>query len=361
MRAEAHISLAALRHNLGEARRRAAGCRVMAVIKADGYGHGLERVARVLAPEVEAFALATLDEARALRRAGLDTPVVLLEGVTGPAALAEAVSLGCAPVLHHPSQLETLEAFPGAAAVAPWLKVDTGMHRLGFPPEAVPELRRRLERIGIHDLRWMTHFARADEGDPAPTMEQLRVFREALAGVPGVRSCANSAALLRWPETHMDWIRPGIMLYGASPFADGCGAELGLRPAMRLGTRLIAVNARRRGDRLGYGAEYLCPEDMPVGVAAIGYGDGYPRHLGPDTPVRVAGRPARLAGRVSMDMILLDLRNAPAAAVDDPVLLWGPELPVERVARAAGTIAYELLCRVGPRVRRRSEEGWNGP
>lgn len=352
----ATIHTDALRHNLGVLRSRAPGSRVMAVVKADGYGHGLERAARALA-DADAFGVAALSDAERLRAAGLSQPIVLLPGFDDPDDLAQLRRLNVETVVHHASQLPMLEQ-SGGTPIRCWLKVDTGMHRLGFAPEDVRATHARLRMLpGVDDeIVLMTHFASSDAfagtpGDDGQTQSQLDCFAAATAGLPGPRSLANSAAVLGWPAAHGDWIRPGGALYGMSLVAGRPGAEFGLRPAMTLSTRLLAVNRIGRGERVGYGGIWTCPEDMPVGVAAIGYGDGYPRHAPPGTPVRVNGRPAQVIGRVSMDLMTLDLRGQPEARAGDPVVLWGEGLPVETVAEAAGTIAYELTCSVKRRVR----------
>ncbi len=344
----------ALRHNLARAREAAGpGRRVMAVVKADAYGHGLAEAAQALA-EADALAVACIGEAACLRELGWRGRVVVLEGVGDAAGLREAAALGVDLVVHAPEQLALLEASPPRRPLDLWLKLDTGMHRLGFDPDEAAALQARVAALpGAGTVRWMTHLACADERASPATARQLERFARALAGLPGERSAANSGGLLAWPQARLDWVRPGIMLYGVSPFAGGEGAREGLRPAMRFETRLIAVTRRRRGDALGYGGAWVCPEDMPVGVAAAGYADGYPRHAPAGTPVLVRGREAALVGRVSMDMILVDLRAVPEARPGDVVALWGPELPVERVAARAGTIAYELLCAAGARAGRR--------
>ena len=352
----ATIHTDALRHNLGQLRARASGSRVMAVVKADGYGHGLERVARALGA-ADAFGVAALSDAERLRAAGLSQPIVLLSGINEPDDIARVRELGVESVVHHHSQLEMLEQAPVGAPVRCWLKVDSGMHRLGFAPDTVREAHARLQAAPAvaGDIVLMNHFASSDEfdgdnGAGRQTREQLRVFAEATAGLPGARSLANSAGVLGWPQAHADWIRPGGALYGMSVVAGTTGADFGLRPAMTLATRLIAINPVRRGEHIGYSATWTCPEDMPVGVAAIGYGDGYPRAAPSGTPVRVNGQPAQVIGRVSMDLMAVDLRGVDAR-VGDPVVLWGPELPVERIAEGAGTIAYELTCSITRRVR----------
>lgn len=327
----------------------------MAVVKADGYGHGLERVAEILAA-ADALAVARVEEALVLRQAGHRGTVVVLGGVTDKEQLQLAASYYLTLVVHEASQLEFLWQAPVTAAFPVWLKVDTGMHRLGFPPGAVPKAIASLRHcpavasvVGL-----MTHLANADlAGDPL-TAIQLEAFK-AIAAAGLARSMANSAALITRPQTHFNWIRPGIMLYGASPFAGRTGTSLGLRPAMTLESRLIAIRHLQAGDSVGYGATWVCPEAMTVGVAAMGYGDGYPRHAKPGTPVLVNGRPVPLVGRISMDTMSVDLRSQPEAKVGDPVIAWGSGLPVEEVAAHAATISYELLCQVTSRVPRISE------
>lgn len=343
----------ALGHNLGEVRRRAPGSRVMAVVKADGYGHGLERVARALAG-ADGFGVASLADAERLRAAGATRPILLLGGFQAADDLARMRHLRVDTVVHHPSQVEMLEQDAGGEPLRCWLKVDSGMHRLGFPPAAVRGIHARLSALaGVRDeIVLMTHFASSDDFEGAQTRAQIACFEEATAGLPGPRSLANSSAVLGWPASHADWVRPGGALYGLSVVPRRTGADFGLRPAMTLHTRLVAVNRIGKGEPVGYGASWRCPEDMAVGVAAVGYGDGYPRHAPAGTPVLVAGRPAAVIGRVSMDLLTIDLRAVPDARPGDPVVLWGdPDLPVEAVAEAAGTISYELTCSIARRVR----------
>lgn len=372
----ATIHIDALRHNLGQVRLRAPDSRVMAVVKADGYGHGLERVARAMGG-ADAFGVAALSDAERLRSAGLSQPIVLLSGFNEPEDLDRLRSLGVETVVHHASQLEMLEQSTGTEPIRCWLKLDTGMHRLGFPPELVREAYARLAALpGVaSNMVLMNHFASSDElssdefssddssgvdigqatigaaaFDDNQTRRQMRIFDEATAGLAGERSLANSAAVLGWTQAHAHWVRPGGALYGMSVVQGTRGQDFGLRPAMTLSTRLIAINHIRRGERIGYSATWECPEDMPVGVAAIGYGDGYPRAAPAGTPVLVDGQQTQVIGRVSMDLMTIDLRGV-QAAVGDPVTLWGPELPVETIAAAAGTIGYELTCSITRRVR----------
>jgi alanine racemase len=323
----------------------------MAVIKANGYGHGLVGTARALR-DADAFAVARMEEAVALREAALDNPVVLLEGVLEAQQLPLASALGLELVVHSPEQLEMLESTALARPVQAWLKLDTGMNRLGVSPDMVPEALRRLERSNnvLPGVRLMTHLACADERDEAVTAQQLARFDAAVGDLPGERSIANSAGLLWRPDAHAEWVRPGIMLYGVSPFADNTGEDLGLRPAMELLSTVIALRTVRRGERVGYGGVWTAREDARVAIAAIGYGDGYSRHLGSGAPVLVRGQRAPLAGRISMDMIAVDVTRVPEVRVGDEVTLWGAGLPVEELARLAGTIPYELLCGVTQRV-----------
>jgi alanine racemase len=324
----------------------------MAVVKANAYGHGLAVAVQALSG-ADAYAVAGLEEAQAIRRAGLAHPIVLLEGVFGPAELEEAARWSCELVVHDAYQLELIEASTLKSELAVWLKVDTGMNRLGFHPSAVADAWQRLNKARAvkKPLRLMTHFASADETSNPKTALQLDAFAAATAGIQAERSIANSAGILAWPHSHADWVRPGSMLYGASPFANRCGADEGLQPAMTMGTALIAVKGLKKGETVGYGGAFVAPTDMRLGIAAIGYGDGYPRHAPTGTPMLVKGVRVPIVGRVAMDMIALDLSSLPGAAVGDPVVAWGPELPVEEIARAAGTIPLELLCGVTQRVK----------
>ena len=352
----ATIHLDALRHNLARVRALAPHSKVMAVVKADGYGHGLERVARALAG-ADAFGVAALADAERIRAAGLSNRVVLLSGFDDPADLPLMRALDVETVVHHDSQLEMLEAESAhlvaiAQPLRVWLKLDTGMHRLGFPAARAGEVRDRLNALPqVSEVLLMTHLASSDAFDGEQTKAQIAVF-DAADGIAGeVCSLANSAGILGWPQAHREWVRAGGALYGLSVVDGTTGADFGLQPAMTLATRLIAINRVRKDEPVGYSATWTCPEDMDIGVAAIGYGDGYPRSAPSGTPVLVRGVRVPLVGRVSMDLMTLDLRGAPNARVGDPVVLWGPQLPVEEIAAAAGTISYELTCSITRRVR----------
>ncbi len=323
-----------------------------AAVKAEAYGHGLVRVAGAL--NADAFAVACLEEALTLREAGMVQPILLLEGVFEATELPLCARHHLQVAVHHPEQVRMLECARLERPLRVWLKLDSGMHRLGLEPGSAPAMFQRLRGCPAvaPSIGWMSHLARADERDCSYTREQLQTFETATAGLPGERSLANSAGILGWPQTHFDWVRPGLMLYGASPFVDSLAADEDLHPVMTFHTRLMAIKRLRQGEPVGYGGTWCCPEDMDVGVAAVGYGDGYPRHAPSGTPVLINGRDAPLIGRVSMDMITIDLRGHPEARIQDRVTLWGGGLPVERIAQAAGTIAYPLLCGITARVRR---------
>ena len=344
------IDTGALRHNLQTIRARAAGARVLAVVKANAYGHGLVQTARAL-PEADAFAVARLEEGIRLREHGVRHPVVLLEGVFTAEQLREAARYELELVVHDALQVHLLEAGAAGHRFRLWLKIDTGMNRLGFRAGEFPEALRRLERLPSPPLevRLMTHLARADDS-PAQTREQLARFRQAIRGHLGATSIANSAGVFGETAVGGEWVRPGLALYGASPFADRSAADLKLRPAMTLTTSVIAVRSVPRGETVGYGGTWRAERDSRIAIAAAGYGDGLPWALPNGTPVLVDGRRAPLCGRVSMDMIAVDVTGWGPIEVGTPVVLWGEGLAVEEVARRAGTIAYELLCGVSQRV-----------
>lgn len=349
--ATATIHLDALRDNLARIRALGGSAKVMAVVKADAYGHGLERCARAF-ESADAFGVASIADGLRLRAAGHRQRIVVLSGPDAASDLAEMRRLQLEAVIHHDSQLDMLAAERGAPRLRVWLKLDTGMHRLGFPAERAAELSARLREMPAvdPDIVLMTHFASSEDAGNDFTARQTQRFLNATANLPGERSLCNSAGMLGWPAARGDWARVGGLLYGLSVAQGKTGADFGFAPAMTLSTRLIAIHRIARGERIGYGSLYECPEDMDIGVAAIGYGDGYPRSAPSDTPVRVGDARAALVGRVSMDLLTLDLRNAPNANVGDVVTLWGPSLPVETIAQHAGTISYELTCGVTRRV-----------
>ncbi len=354
---QVRIDLSALEHNLRVARR-ATGARIMAVIKAAAYGHGLLRAAEAL-NAADGFALLEVNEAVQLREEGFRQTILLLEGFFTPDDFPLVAEHDLACVIHSPHQIAMLDNFPRRGRLQVWLKVNSGMNRLGFAPRDVSAVMEKLKaHPAVRDITLMTHFSHADEATGVAA--QLEVFNALAAPYRVARSLANSAALLRYPATHADWVRPGIMLYGASPFAPSsieqpCGEQptalqLGLRPVMTLHSEIISMRELNIGERIGYGGLFRADAPMRVGVVACGYADGYPRHAQTGTPVLVEGLRTRTLGRISMDMLSVDLSALLGADVGSSVTLWGSGLPVEEVAHAAGTISYELLCALAARV-----------
>jgi alanine racemase len=345
---KAVIDLAALAHNLDVARRAASGAHVFAVIKANAYGHGVARAARAL-NAADGIALLELDAAAGLRERGYAKRIALLEGLFAVDELAVAASLDLTIAIHEQEQVKMLDAAPAGARLDVMLKINSGMNRLGFAPE---QARKACEHLRQHravkKLTLMTHFATAD--DARGVAWQMQQFERVAAGHALERSLANSAAILRYPATHGDWVRPGIMLYGCSPFADVPPHELGLRPVMTLSSAIISVQELRSGDRVGYAGTFEAAGPLRVGTVACGYADGYPRHAPTGTPVLVDGVRTRTLGRVSMDMLCVDLSAVPTARVGSRVVLWGNGLPADEVATCAATVSYELLCALAPRV-----------
>jgi alanine racemase len=368
---QAFIDLSALESNLQVARR-ATSARIMSVIKADGYGHGLMRTAEALAA-TDGFALLDIQDAVRLREAGFRQAILLLEGFFSVEDLPVIAEFDLTSVIHSVWQIAMLDAYPcsspkGKGVLDVWLKVNSGMNRLGFAPQQVTQVMEQLRRHrAVRDITLMTHFANADEarGVSGP----LALFNDLAASYRVARSLANSAALLRYPATHADWVRPGIMLYGASPFTEVSAQQLGLKPAMTLSSRIIAIQELRAGDEVGYGALFRAGHAMRIGIVACGYADGYPRlapggRVEPEAPgtprptpsgwsampILVDGEHTVTLGRVSMDMLYVDLSTLPQAGVGSRVVLWGSGLPIEEVARTAGTVSYELMCALSKRV-----------
>ena len=348
----ARIDLDALRHNLRVAAEAAPAGKVMAVIKANGYGHGMIRVARALAA-ADAFAVARVGEGVELREAGVTHPVLVLAGCHDADELAAATRHDLQLVVQQQRQVDLLNSVELDRPLRCWLKVDTGMNRLGFGAEQAAAAYRDLQACtNVHgNPPVMTHLANADDLDDDYTLTQLQRFQNVRDQLRADISIANSAGILGWPGSHARWQRPGIMLYGASPLLGRTATELNLKPVMTFSTRLIAVRQIKAGEPVGYGGIWRAPEDMPIGVLAVGYGDGYPREMPAGTPVLLNGKRVPLVGRVSMDTSTLDLRGMPEARVGDPAVLWGEGLPADEIAKAAGTIAYTLFCGITDRVR----------
>ena len=342
--ARALIDLEALRHNYRLARE-ASGARALAVVKADAYGHGAVRCARALEAEADGFAVACIEEALALREAGIRAPILLLEGFfeADELPLIQQHDFWC--VLHAPWQLEAVERAALARPLTFWLKMDSGMHRVGFHPAEFRDAHQRLLASGkAAKVVLMSHFARADELDSDSCAQQVGVFQQARAGIEAEVSLRNSPALLGWPQVPSDWVRPGIMLYGATPFEQAHPLADRLKPVMTLESKVISVRELPAGQPVGYGARFVTERPTRVGVVAMGYADGYPRHAPTGTPVAIDGQPSRLIGRVSMDMLTVDLTDLPQAGLGSRVELWGNQVSAAEVAMHAGTIPYQIFC-----------------
>lgn len=349
-RPQATIDLAALEHNFARVKQLAPDSKVLAVLKANAYGHGMLPIAQAL-KQADALGVARLDEALALRAGGIAKPIVLLEGFFHADELPQIVASNLQLVIHHRAQAEALLAAVLDAPVRVWLKIDSGMHRLGIYPHEFAELHQRLQQSpnAQGPMRLMTHFASSDELQNPATLKQLQLFQQTLQDAPGELSLANSGAVLNWPQSHGDWVRPGLMLYGVSPMAELYGADHQLQPVMTLCSSVIAVRDVSAGDAVGYGGSWIAAHNTRLAVVAMGYGDGYPRGAGNNADVLINGKRHPIVGRVSMDMITVDIGTAPVV-VGDKVILWGADLPVEELARRVDTIPYELLCNITSRV-----------
>ena len=351
---QARLDLDALRHNLAHARSLAPASRVMCVVKANAYGHGAVDVAAALDPLTDALAVACIEEALELREHGITSPILLLEGWFEPGELLTAVEHKLWVMIDNSRQLQWLERAQLPSPVSCWLKIDTGMHRLGVPLADAADFHRRLLSSDntYGDIVTCTHFACADELDNPMTGNQLALFSDVTAGLPGPRSAANSAGVLAWPRSHYDWIRPGYMLYGNSPLKAPHPNTAALQAVMTLTSAVISLRDIAVGESVGYGATWTAQRPSRIATVSIGYGDGYPRMAANGTPVLVNGQRAPLAGRVSMDMITVDVTDVGEVSIGDEVILWGNELPVDEVATYAGTIGYELTTRMPARTPR---------
>ena len=348
----ATVQAGAIVDNYRVAARLTPGSKNMAVIKANAYGHGLLEVARILEPVVPAFAVAIIDEAVQLRDAGIRKPIIILQGATRAADLAEAAAKDFCLLLHDQRQVEWVLSSDAAAPVKVWLKAETGMHRLGLVAEALDQAcGALLSSANVRPgLVLCTQLACADDLENPMTSQQVGAIRSCASKHKLGLSIANSAGVLCWPETHAEWNRPGYMLYGNSPIDSLDGGSFGLSPAMTMKSELVAIKEIKPGDGTGYGLDWVAKKRSIIATIAIGYGDGYPRHAPSGTPVLVNGRRVPLVGRVSMDLISVDLTGVDNAQVGDPVELWGQNLSVNEVASAAGTIGYEILTGVSARV-----------
>lgn len=339
------LSPAALKHNLQQVKQHAPHSKILAMVKANAYGHGAIRVATAL-HDVDGLGVSHIEEALQLRRARIHAPIVLMSSYLTQEQLYIASRENLQWVVHDAWQINLLQNTRLETPISVWLKIDTGMHRLGFSPQEAEQARQALLACQSvkKNITYMTHFSCADDLQKTTTTHQIELFKQTTQSWNGERSLANSAGILAWPASHADWVRPGIMLYGISPFADKTGPNLRLQPAMRLKAPLIATHALVAGDPIGYGATYTCQENMLIGVIGIGYGDGYPRQAPAGTPVWLGDRQVSLVGRVSMDMITVDLRGYPEAQIGEEAILWGPELPIEVISQFSGVFTYQLAC-----------------
>jgi alanine racemase len=345
---KATISVSALQHNLSVVRKHAETAKVMAIVKANAYGHGLIHVAHAL-NTADGFGTLNLSEAIDLREAGFEQDILLLEGVFDQEELRIAASFDISIVVHHTKQIEMLQSATLSRPIAVYLKMNTGMNRLGFVPAVYLSAYEQLNRCSqVGHITLMTHFATADEEEGVA--KPLQSFHETTKDLDQPVSLANSATILRHPEAHADWVRPGIMMYGATPVAGTSAESFGIKPVMQFSSEIIAVQTLEAGDSVGYGAIFTANHKMRIGIVACGYADGYPRHAPNGTPIAVAGLVTKTLGRVSMDMLFCDLTDLPEANVGTSVELWGKLVPVDAVAEASGTVGYELLCAIAPRV-----------
>lgn len=349
--ASAIIDLSALQYNLKRFRSQAPHSKVIAIVKANAYGHGLKQIGKQAEQDADALGVARVEEALQLRSSGVVKPILLLEGFYSPADLPILVANNIQTVIHSEDQLIALEEAQLDKPIVVWLKIDTGMHRLGVRPEHVPLFIERLNRCRnvTKPLYYMSHFGCADELDKDITNQQTELFL-ALTNNASERSLAASAGLLAWPKSHLEWNRAGIIMYGASPFSDSSAQQLGYRPVMTLTAPLIAIRELKAGESVGYGAIWSSTRDTKIGVVAIGYGDGYPRRAPNGTPVWINGRKVPIVGRVSMDMLTVDLGPQAVDRVNDKATLWGDVLPAEEVANHIGVIVYELVTQLTSRV-----------
>lgn len=339
----------ALRHNLLVAKQAAPHSKLMPALKANAYGHGIIHTAKTLADIANGFLVACLSEALILRKALIDLPIMVIQGHQSLDDLKVAAEKNIRLVIHDETQLPLLDQLSASVIVKVTLKLDTGMHRLGFPPELTTDLYKQLQcHPSIHPDIWlMTHLACADDLANNHTAQQITCFNQMTQTISAPKSMANSAGILGWNHSHYDWVRPGIMTYGSSPFTNKLRNAFNLKATMTLTAPLIAIHSLKKNDAIGYGSTWSCPKDMPVGVIACGYADGYPRHISEDTPVWLNGKRTQVLGRVSMDLLVIDLSEILTAKIGHLAECWGQHISVDEIAKSAETISYELLCHAG--------------
>jgi alanine racemase len=352
-RTVAYIDLAALQYNLSRVKKTVTKSKILAMVKSRAYGHGAIEISKSLKPQVDVLGVACLQEALELYSNKIHTRIVIWGGFLNNNELQTIIKYGFETVIHNFEQIDILEKSKLTKPITVWLKIDTGMHRLGFQPEQAIEAKKRLiENSMVHKpLYYMTHFSDAPTITNAKTHKQTTVFKEVTANWEGENGLANSAAILNWPESYSEWIRPGIILYGISPMDHISGQELGYLPVMTLTSKIIAIQNIKKGESVGYNSTWVAPRDTRIGVIAIGYGDGYPRHIKPGTNVLINRIQCQVIGRVSMDYLTVDLTELSETKVGDQVILWGRGLPVEDIAQQAGTSPYELCCQLTSRVK----------
>lgn len=349
----AQINTQALVHNIQRIKSLTPDSKIVAVVKANAYGHGLFLTARVLDAYVDAFAVARISEAMALRNRGIKKNIILLEGFYEPSDVPLIAKYDLSTAVHSLEQVEAIEQAELDTPICCWMKIDIGMHRLGASPEDTTEMKLRLEQCCNvqKPLGLISHLSVADTpAEFAYNQEQMDYFFQVAKGFSGELCLANSAGILKWPQSHTSWVRPGIIMYGISPFEGTTGADFGLEPVMTLKSTLIAIRRVKKGAKVGYGAAWTADRDTIIGIVASGYGDGYPRTAPNGTPVWVNGRIVPTAGHVCMDMLFVDLGPDSQDKVGDKAVLWGREVPVEKIAALCGTIPYELVCHIMPRV-----------
>lgn len=351
-RTKAFINLSALKYNLKKIREKTGDRHILAMIKANAYGHGIVPIANTLL-DADAYGVATIEEAAEIIQANIHHPIVVMSGFVNQDELAFIDQHRLTSIIHHENQIDLLEKSKLKNPLKIWLKIDTGMHRLGITPESLPTFLSRLNQLKYiqKPINLMTHLADADNPHQEFTLNQLKLFQQLTHQLPGLKSVGNSAAIISYSNNLEDYARPGIMLYGVSPFADRTGKEFQLKPVMTLTSQVIAIKKVCRGEKIGYGCTWECPKDMDIAVIAVGYGDGYPRHAKNGTPVLINNKICPMAGRVSMDMITVDIGQTNNVKIGDEAILWGKGLPIEKVAASCDTIGYELLCQVTRRVK----------
>ena len=352
-RTVAHVDLEALQHNLACVKKMAPRSWILALVKGDAYGHGIVEVAEAIKSQADALGVASVQEALELYSNSIDARIVILGGFLDGRELRTIADCGFEAVVHNQEQLDVLENTKIKKPIVVWLKIDTGMHRLGLQPREVLKANKRLLKNNQvqKPLYFLTHFSDSEVLAKKKTLKQISLFKETVDDLKGEKALANSAAIFNWPQAHASWVRPGIFLYGISSLNNLSAQALGLKPVLTLTSKIVAIKKIKKGEAIGYGSTWKCPKDTRVGVVATGYADGYPWHIKSKTPVLIGKRLCPIVGRISMDYLSVDLTKLPKTKVGDQVILWGRGLPIETIARQAGTSPYELNCQLTKRVK----------